>query len=217
MSINQSNIESPPLTNIEKLKLRLSIKMAILGCVSAGKSTLVNTLLTAKLSDTKIKRTTMIPQVYLEGISKKTYANAVDSQLNIAEILEHNSKANQDILSGKEVLTKENCTNLYHEVPKLYDILNLPDDIHLDIYDIPGLNDSTTEDIYYDYIEKYFPDFDILCVVVDINESFNTSSSIKILDEIVVNSKKNMDKNVNICIIASFNKDNGKAGILAYC
>ena len=81
---------------------RISIKCAILGCVSAGKSTLVNAILVNKLSDTKIKRTTMLPQVYLECLSSK----------NMNEILKQNNQVNNDILNGKVKLTLENCKNI---------------------------------------------------------------------------------------------------------
>ena len=45
---------------------RNEINIAIIGTVSAGKSTLMNTLFTNQYSDMKIKRTTMQPQVYYE-------------------------------------------------------------------------------------------------------------------------------------------------------
>ena len=159
---------------------RISIKCVILGCVSAGKSTLVNAILVNKLSDIKIRRTTMLPQVYLESSISD----------NITDILNINNKTNQDILNGSFKLTQETCKNIYHKIPKLFDIFKLPSDIHIDIYDIPGLNDNSTEDIYYQYIKNTFCTFDIIFVVVSITESFNTSCTIKILDKIIENSKK---------------------------
>lgn len=172
---------------------RISIKCGVLGCVSAGKSTLVNAILVRKVSDAKIKRTTMLPQVYLEGPQSDDVTN----------ILKQNTQINEDILTGKVELTEENCKNMYHKVSKLYDIIKLPSSIHLDIYDIPGLNDSNTESIYYNYIDTTFNIFDIIFVVVDITEAFNTSASIKILDNIIKNSINNKDKTVNVCIIAN--------------
>lgn len=41
-----------------------TINFGIIGCVSSGKSTLLNSLFCDTYSDMKIKRTTMIPQVY---------------------------------------------------------------------------------------------------------------------------------------------------------
>jgi hypothetical protein len=38
-----------------------------------------------------------------------------------------------------------------------------------------------TEKIYYTYIDKTYSSLDIICIVVDIGEAFNTSGSIQIL------------------------------------
>ena len=173
--------------------MRTNLSIALIGCVSTGKSTLLNSILISKLSDTKIRRTTMLPQVYLES-SKST---------NLEDILHKNRELNNQILNGNIKLTAENCNNIYHIIAKLYDIINLPERIYLNIYDIPGLNDSATEEIYYNYINKTFYKFDIIFIVVDIEESFNTSSSIKILDNIVENANKFKLKENNICIIAN--------------
>ena len=51
---------------------RNQINIAILGAVSAGKSTLVNTIFAETFSKCKIKRTTMTPQIYFETDAAKT-------------------------------------------------------------------------------------------------------------------------------------------------
>ena len=45
---------------------RNQINVAIVGSVSVGKSTLLNTIFAEAFSDCKLKRTTMTPQVYYE-------------------------------------------------------------------------------------------------------------------------------------------------------
>lgn len=181
-----------------QLPLKNSISIGILGCVSAGKSTLTNAVLVNKMSNTKIKRTTMLPQVYTECTKKDELTREA-----IDEILKTNNESNQRILNGEVELTEENCVNIYHEIPRCYDLMRIPRGTSLNIYDVPGLNDSTTESIYYNYINKTFPKLDIIFIVVDINEAFNTSSSIKILTSMVENAKRYPEKKMNICIIAN--------------
>ena len=43
---------------------RNQINVAIVGSVSVGKSTLLNTIFAETFSDCKLKRTTMTPQIY---------------------------------------------------------------------------------------------------------------------------------------------------------
>jgi hypothetical protein len=145
------------------------------------------------MSSTKIKRTTMLPQVYLE--TKEDH--------DISNIFERNNNSNEKILNGTVKLTTKNCKDICHKVPKLYDIVELADNVFLDIFDIPGLNDSKTEKIYYKYIDDNFSSFDIILIMVDINESFNTSSSIKLLENVIKNARKTEHKTYHICIIVN--------------
>ena len=47
-----------------------NINIAILGCVSAGKSTILNAMFCQDLSQCKIKRTTMMPTAFVETQNK---------------------------------------------------------------------------------------------------------------------------------------------------
>ena len=57
---------------------RLEINIAIIGTVSSGKTTLMNSLFVNQYSDMKIKRTTMTPQVYYETCEKNKQAHSKD-------------------------------------------------------------------------------------------------------------------------------------------
>lgn len=70
---------------------RLSINIGIIGCVSTGKSTLNNALLLNQYSDMKIKRTTMLPQVYCETTNKSILKSA-------RQINEETSQSNKEII-----------------------------------------------------------------------------------------------------------------------
>ena len=50
------------------IKLPISnLNLCIVGCVSSGKSTLLNALFCEELTQTKIKRTTMTPCIFVEN------------------------------------------------------------------------------------------------------------------------------------------------------
>ena len=168
---------------------RNQINIAILGAVSAGKSTLVNTIFAETFSKCKIKRTTMTPQIYFETDAAKTEtAN---------EINEKNTEINNKLIAKTQAggtVTLEDINETVYLVPKVHDFTELEKDIYLTIYDIPGLNDGRTKDVYFEYIENNFNKFDIVIFVVDINSALNTSDEVDILVKIVENCKLNSEK-----------------------
>ena len=95
---------------------RSQINVAIVGAVSAGKSTLLNTIFAETYSDCKIKRTTMSPQVYYEVDKKR------DSKI-IKEIKANNTEVNKKI-EGKrdngEEITMDDIKEVAYVVPKVY-------------------------------------------------------------------------------------------------
>lgn len=168
------------------------INVAICGAVSVGKSTLLNSIFVANYSKIKLKRCTMVPQVYLETPKLK------DINIDINEIQRKNKEINKNVLNKSEnniEIKEEDIEEIIHVVPRIHDFAKSPKDTKFRFFDIPGLNDSKTKDIYYNYFNKRFSDFDIILFVVDIYSGLNTSDEIEILDNIIKNCKKNKDEN----------------------
>jgi predicted GTPase len=176
-------------------KMRHNINIAIIGPVSAGKSTLLNTLFVSQYSDMKIKRTTMTPQVYFE--TKDTDVS-IDDMLSVKSI---NKIINDDLINkteNGENITLEDIKECNYYIPKVHKLIELENEVYLSIYDIPGLNDFRTKNIYYQYINNNFYKFDIIIFVIDINSALNTSDEKEILEMILNNCKENKEK-YNIC------------------
>ena len=135
-----------------------TINFGIIGCVSSGKSTLLNSLFCDTYSDMKIKRTTMIPQVYQcdPKIQKnKAYAK---------EIRKQNEEINKKIIEqteNKTALTIQDCYEIVYKVPPIENFIKLPSNINVAIFDIPGLNDSQTKNTYFQYLNQNFYKFDL--------------------------------------------------------
>ena len=72
-----------------------NINIAILGCVSAGKSTILNAMFCQDLSQCKIKRTTMMPTAFVETQNK--HETMTPDQINTAI-----SSINKDIIQITE-------------------------------------------------------------------------------------------------------------------
>jgi len=165
------------------------INIAILGAVSVGKSTLVNTIFAETYSKCVIKRYTMTPQIYIE-------TDAVETE-TVGKIYRKNNEINNKLVAkteAGETVSLDDIKERVYLVPKVYDFTELEEDNYLRIYNIPGLNDARSKDVYFEYMDNNFKKFDIVIFVVDINSSLNTGDEVDILVKIVENCKLNSEK-----------------------
>ena len=170
---------------------RQSIRCAILGPVSTGKSTLINSLYQSKYSITKMKRTTMCPQIYQE------YPNKEEWDIN-DDICKINDESNNSMENQSLGTYDTKFQTLIHKVPKIEDAIQacLP----IDMYDIPGLDDGVKEVIYYKYLNDTISQLDVIIFMIDIKESLNTSGSRKILDLIIEGLHRNPEKQYKMIV-----------------
>lgn len=196
-----SDVSTTPEPTINNVPVD-NINICFVGGVSTGKSTILNAIFCEELTQCKIKRTTMVPTIYIE--------NENDSpNLDIPEhIFSTISKKNKEIIEKTEsgsLTTESDYDELIFNVGKL-DINILPDS-YVNVYDIPGLNDARTKDIYYKYLEKNFIKFNLLIFIVDIHSGLNTSDENDILTFIVNHTKKQLcDNNKKIYTLVVVNK-----------
>ena len=187
---------------ITSLNHRNSIRVGLVGCVSSGKSTILNSICVKQYEDMKIKRTTMVPSVYMES-NDKIY----DNTFEISNIHSKNKEINKKMYEKGKDLTIEDINKMEYIIPKIRDFINLPDHIYLDVYDIPGLNDSQTKDVFFKWIDQNFDDLDIVLHIVDINNPLNTSDQIDILKMLIKNiENEKINNNREIFLLTIVNK-----------
>jgi GTP-binding protein EngB required for normal cell division len=177
----QTNIIVPPADNIN---------ICFVGGVSTGKSTILNAIFCEELTQCKIKRTTMVPTIYIENESNPF--NITPSE----EIFKLISEKNQEIIKkteNGEKISKNEYSELAFNVGKLD--INILDDAYVNVYDIPGLNDARTKDIYYNYLEENFLKFNLVIFIVDIHSGLNTSDEIDIVNFITNNTRYQLEEN----------------------
>ena len=157
---------------------KFEINIGIFGTVSCGKSTMLNAIAGEQYSDTEIKKTTMVPQVYLED----------ESQPFNAQIIRHkNREANESVARMIDVnnFNTEQCQPLYHNVDKICDLFDpsiIEDELKINIYDIPGLNDSASKNIYFDWVRKNIHLFDIVIFMTELSRGLSNADEIDILN-----------------------------------
>lgn len=158
---------------------------SILGTVSSGKSTMLNSIFCKELSQSSIKRTTMEPIIFSETLetdydlekSKSIHSEIKNINLNIVKKTETGVK-------------RQICNEKHFDVGKID--IKIMDKSLIDIIDVPGLNDARTKDIYFDYLNNNFFKFNVIIFLVDIHSGLNTSDEMDILKLIVDNTKKQL-------------------------
>jgi predicted GTPase len=189
-SKNNDDIQSTN-TNYEPLVKPENISIALLGTVSSGKSTLLNSIFCQELSQSSMKRTTMNPYFFIENDKK------FNDLINPMEINKRISCINKEIVSKTESggIQKE-CTEVVFEVGKIdIDILK---NQYVNLIDIPGLNDAQTKNIYFKYLQDNFFKFNIILFLVDIQSGLNTSDEMDILRLIVSETIREFNENQRI-------------------
>ena len=159
---------------------KIEINIGLFGCVSVGKTTLLNAMTGKQYSDTEIKKTTMIPQAYFENNSSM---DENDSQL----IRTMNREKNEEILKDIDanMFSIEKCQPIYHNINKIYDLFDpsiIDPNLKINIYDVPGLNDSESRNIYFEWVKLNIKMFDIIIFMTDITKGLNNSDEIDILN-----------------------------------
>jgi hypothetical protein len=169
-----------------------NINICFVGGVSTGKSTGLNGVFCQKLTECKIKRTTMVPTIYVENENNTNPYIVTPSE----DIYEQVSKRNAMIIEKTEKGQRtavEDYEELVFNVGKLD--INIMEDSFVNIIDMPGLNDARTKSVYYDYLETNFHKFNLIIFFVDIHSGLNTSDEIDIVNFITANTALQKDTN----------------------
>jgi len=183
-SIESSVVPEPPLVPID------NINLCFVGGVSTGKSTILNAIFCEELTQCKIKRTTMVPTIYVEN--ENNSENLTSPDIIFTTISDKNKEIITKTESGKK-LDKSEYKELAFNVGKLD--INIMDGSYVNVYDIPGLNDARTKDVYYSYLDENFTKFNLVVLLVDIHSGLNTSDEFDIVNFITTHTKYELEKN----------------------
>lgn len=155
-----------------------SINVALIGEVSSGKTTLVNSIFCKTFGNMKRTKTTLSVNIYCETSDP----DLVDS----TEIIFQKNSEFEKLMKNKKMMMLEE--KIYYVPPSISfgDQIN-KHGFNLNIIDIPGLNDDSDDAIIYDWIHKNFHKFDIVIFVIDGEIGLNTISEQALLNFIVTN------------------------------
>ena len=159
-------------TSIDKnVYCNATFNIALFGCVSAGKSTFINSIIQNIYAESRVDKCTKCPQIF-ETNKKVEYTDDV-----ITNIKHQIKEINQNLANN---FSDDICKEVTMQIPR-DNIFTDFNNIEFKFYDIPGLNDSKVSEKIYKYLENNFYKFDMIVFCVDVNSGLNTTDEHKII------------------------------------
>jgi small GTP-binding protein len=184
------------------------IRVALLGYVSAGKSTVLNAMLQKKCSQVAMRRTTAGVNLFRlyskesKGMEGST-AKEQDMDWNPEPDTMHTpEQALRQITIDNEKLRQMNSVhettfNIELDEP----LCDMRKDTALVLIDIPGLNEAGSKDMYRDYVVEKWDTFDCVVVVMDVFQGVNTEEQVQLLE--IVNESVKESKDIPIIVLCN--------------
>jgi small GTP-binding protein len=178
------------------------INVAIIGNVSAGKSTLLNALLRAKYSEVSMKRTTAgvnyfrlhhTPSDPSKSPDAQQWAATSDDPRSPTSTLKEITQDNAILRSADEISEK------YFDVELPEKLFDMHPDVRLVLVDIPGVNEARMGSKYKDYLSAKWCHFDCVLVVMDAKQGVNTDDQLELLKFVKHNQTKRLQPVVILC------------------
>jgi GTPase Era involved in 16S rRNA processing len=189
------------------------INVALLGNVSAGKTTILNALFRDKYGEVAMKRTT-VGANYFHIHSKKTStaqekivdgAEQGDNRSEwLKEVKDPRSAGSilQEITEDNSRITDANVDSVqekHFDVELDDDIIPMAKDTRLVFIDIPGINEAGTDNKYKDYVSKHWHTFDCVLLVMDGKHDVRTDDQMFILKFVKENLVKRKMPIIILC------------------
>jgi small GTP-binding protein len=186
------------------------IKVALIGYVSVGKTTILNALLRDKFGEVAMGRATASVNYYCCTSKPLPYVFSASSVTTgpmswsgaglptpAAEIYEQTVRDNARLRHADKV------EETWFDIVELdQDLCPMRDDTKLVVVDIPGINEAGTSSKYKDYIAQHWHSFDCVVVVMDGRQGVNTEEQVELLKL----TKSNCDRIKNVPVIVLCNK-----------
>ncbi|CAJ1951470.1 unnamed protein product [Cylindrotheca closterium] len=186
-----SKDDPPPM----KSPPTFQIKVALIGNVSAGKTTVVNALFRDKFGEVSMKRTTAGINEFAIS-SRNEWALVSEAPRDSHSVLKEITQDNLELRTSEEVKTKR------FEIELDEALCDMRKDTQLVVVDIPGINEADMSKKYKNYVESHWNTFDCVVVVMDGRQGVNTEEQVSLLRF----AKSNLESKKDVPIVILCNK-----------
>ena len=192
------------------------VSCGVFGPVSSGKSSCISMLNNRPIGTMAKARATMSTTVYRDSKTSDpdTLKQQIEDVRNVDKLLRDEAGSTEKLQAALKNAMVQNIVN----VPP-FDLFECRSPAIVQFVDIPGLNDSSTKEVYYAHLKDIFRHLHALFLVFDINGAMNTNEEIEILRQVVkltkeVREKYGLEQHLfviaNKCDEMRYNKDAGQ-------
>jgi GTPase SAR1 family protein len=165
--------------------------IATIGAVSSGKTSFISMLKNMKSGSISKQRATMTSTLHRETDQFDTDTHAAQITALIAKDTRLRESTDDDVL--RKDLANAMSENVV-DCERLHLLQNRQPGVNIQLLDIPGLNDSRTQTLYYEHLENIFNRISVVLLIFDINGAMNTSDEEMILERTIEFAKQEYDK-----------------------
>jgi GTPase SAR1 family protein len=210
-------------TRINMISPAFEIKVALLGHVSVGKTTVLNALFQEQFGEVSMKRTTaginnfrVLSGTTTKKAKKRKHTADEDGVIELDSAM--SSDEDDDSVVVPSVTAKQTLAEIIQDnqvlrqskmiQEKSFDVkldeplVEMRNDTHLVLIDIPGINEAHSHQLYLDYVKKSWDGFDCVIVVIDANSGANTQEQVNLLSLV----KQYTDEIKDVPVIVLCNK-----------
>jgi small GTP-binding protein len=161
------------------------IKIAILGNVSVGKTTLINALFRNTYGEVSMKRTTAgINYFHVDSQQQEGQraANGEPNRKRRRVAVQNADDVLQEITTLNKTLRANPKIQEKHFTVRTDPLVDMLDDVELVFVDVPGLNESGgASQLYKDFVKEKWATFDYVIIVMDVTQGVNTGEQVDLL------------------------------------
>ncbi|CAB9505888.1 expressed unknown protein [Seminavis robusta] len=174
------------------------IRVALLGHVSVGKTTVLNAILGDKFGEVSMRRTTA--GINFFRIVPSTLATTEEKD---QEEIKPADKVHEEIeASNKKLRESQQIEEKWFTIQIDKQLCEMREKTSLVMVDIPGINEADTNSIYMNYVQENWKDFDCVIVIMDARQGVNTEEQVGLLRLV----KENLAAKKHVPVIVMFNK-----------